>query len=264
MNDILSDLQLWIDHDQRVALATVVNTWGSSPRAVGAKMAMTPGGKITGSVSGGCVEGAVYEAGVQTLQTGAAELLHFGVSDESAFEVGLACGGTIEVFVQPLNSAVFELVRDELAAGRSLAVVTMIRGPQDQLGSLLVYGEGGELYSTLNSDLAGGARYLAQRQLATAVSGISGLSEPERELTFFVDVILPQPVLVMVGGAHIAIALAELARTTGYSTVVVDPRKVFGSPERFPHVDRLIQAWPDEAFLEITPYPKHRGGDAHP
>src|SRR5215216_4433445 len=112
MRDILSDLDQWIvDGHKSIALATVIQTWGSSPRRAGAKMAITPDGKITGSVSGGCVEGAVFDIGVEVLKANRPQLLHFGVADETAWEVGLACGGSIDIFVQPLDPEVFESLR---------------------------------------------------------------------------------------------------------------------------------------------------------
>src|SRR5512134_855850 len=108
MRDILSDLDNWRGENNPIALATVVQTWGSSPRRAGAKMALTPDGKITGSVSGGCVEGAVFEAGVEVLKSNRPQLLHFGVADETAWEVGLACGGSIDIFVKPLETEFFD------------------------------------------------------------------------------------------------------------------------------------------------------------
>src|SRR5215208_7493120 len=112
MRDILSDLEKWDAGESRsIALATVIQTWGSSPRRAGAKMAITPDGKITGSVSGGCVEGAVFEAGVEVLKSNRPQLLHFGVADETAWEVGLACGGSIDIFIKPLDPEVFESLR---------------------------------------------------------------------------------------------------------------------------------------------------------
>jgi len=106
MRDILQDLDRWFEEDKTVALATVIQTWGSSPRRVGAKMAVTAAGEIAGSVSGGCVEGAVAETALMVLKTGQPQLLHFGVSDETAWEVGLACGGQIDVFVNLLDRIV--------------------------------------------------------------------------------------------------------------------------------------------------------------
>jgi xanthine/CO dehydrogenase XdhC/CoxF family maturation factor len=114
MRDILPDIDAWLAEGKQVAIATVVGTWGSSPRREGAKMAVTPDGGICGSVSGGCVEGAVFEAALHSLRSGRPQLLHFGVADESAWEVGLACGGSIDVFVKPLDPQVFGSLRSVL------------------------------------------------------------------------------------------------------------------------------------------------------
>jgi len=103
MKEILADLEAWQARGDKIAVATVIQTWGSSPRAPGAKMAINQKGEMIGSVSGGCVEGAVVEEAIRVLKTGRPKLLHFGVADENAWEVGLACGGTIEVFVERLD-----------------------------------------------------------------------------------------------------------------------------------------------------------------
>src|SRR5512134_102909 len=103
MKEILNDLDRWIKAGKAVAIGTVIQTWGSAPRGVGAKMGISNAGEISGSVSGGCVEGAVVEAGLEVLETGIPQLLHFGVADETAWEVGLACGGTIDIFVNRLD-----------------------------------------------------------------------------------------------------------------------------------------------------------------
>src|SRR5262245_45879032 len=114
MRDILYDLDNWRSENEPIALATVIQTWGSSPRRAGAKMALTSDGKITGSVSGGCVEGAVFDTGVEVLKKNRPQLLHFGVADETAWEVGLACGGSIDIFVNPLQSKFYEAMRSVL------------------------------------------------------------------------------------------------------------------------------------------------------
>lgn len=103
MKEILADIEAWQTRGDKIAIATVINTWGSSPRAPGSKMAVNQKGEMIGSVSGGCVEGAVVEEAVRVIKTGRPRLLHFGVADENAWEVGLACGGTIEVFVERLD-----------------------------------------------------------------------------------------------------------------------------------------------------------------
>lgn len=251
MREVLNDVDRWrAESEEPIALATVVQTWGSAPRKVGAKMALMADGAISGSVSGGCVEGAVFEAGTETLETGRPQLLHFGVADETAWEVGLACGGTIEVFVEPLQTAVYDFLHTLITKDQAGASVTVIGGPQERLGQKLTLSRDGRVLGTLGPNLDPQAIELAQKARHPHRVSLSD------EIELFIDVMRPAPTLVMVGGVHIAIALTSIAKTLGYNTVVVDPRRAFGSKERFPHVDRLIQAWPDKAFAEIELTPE--------
>ncbi|MCH7664010.1 MAG: XdhC family protein [Chloroflexi bacterium] len=253
MRDILADLERWRKEEKQIALATVVDTWGSAPRAVGAKMALTPDEEITGSVSGGCVEGAVYQAGVEALESGKAQLLHYGVADETAWEVGLACGGKIEIFVQPLSTDMYDQLQQGLAASRPMAFVNVIQGPEALLGKGMLVVQGEESYGSMSESLHPQALLLAREALANGVSKRVMLpTEDEGPLELFIDVIPAPPNLVMVGGVHIAIALAKLARVMDYQTIVVDPRRSFGNPDRFPEVGELIQEWPNEAFSHIA------------
>ena len=252
MREVIADIRRWRNEGEQVALATVVETWGSAPRGVGAKMALTPSGKIAGSVSGGCVEGAVFEAGTQTLDEGRAQLLSFGVADETAWDVGLACGGHIDVFVEPLGDAVLEHARNWIANDLSGAVVTMINGPESLLGKKVFVSADGTRQESIDPRLDEEIASLALESLAAGRSGRFASSLPGQEVEFFVDAILPAPTLVAVGGAHISIALTAIARAAGYRTIVIDPRRAFGSAERFPHVDRLIQEWPDEALKDFA------------
>src|ERR1044071_9668439 len=134
MRDILSDLNNWQAKQKQIAIATVIQTWGSSPRRAGAKMALTPDGNITGSVSGGCVEGAVFDAGMEVLKSNHPQLLHFGVAGETAWEVGLACGGSIDIFVKPLDMEIFSPLRSTLVDEKSAVLVTVVSGPEELLG----------------------------------------------------------------------------------------------------------------------------------
>ena len=249
MRDILPDLEKWnAGENKSVALATVIQTWGSSPRRAGAKMAMTPDGKITGSVSGGCVEGAVFDTGVEVLKTNRPRLLHFGVADETAWEVGLACGGSIDIFVEPLNPDLFRSLRNVLVDERPAVLVTLVRGPDEILGREILVREDGSHTGTINERLDPIALEKAREIL---LSGESRRVQLDEEVEVFVEVILPPPTLIAVGGVHITIALMALAKTLGYRTVVIDPRSAFGNEARFPNVDRLIQLWPQEAFQQI-------------
>ena len=251
MRDILPEVTAWLQNQEPVALATVIHTWGSSPRPAGAKMALTADGKLAGSVSGGCVEAAVFESGVEVIQTGRPQLLKFGVTDETAWGVGLACGGQIEVFVRPLDPHFFAALQAEILAQRPYCVASIVSGPLDLLGGeLLIHENGvsGSLDERLKADLISRALQAVGQGRSQRLS----FDWQGETLQVFVEVVKSPPTLVIVGGVHIAIALATLAKNLGYATVVVDPRRAFGSPERFPHVDRLIQAWPQDAFAQLS------------
>jgi xanthine dehydrogenase accessory factor len=247
MRDILEDVEGFRSTEEAVALATVIETWGSAPRTVGAKMAVTAGGMIAGSVSGGCVEAAVVEAAREVLRSGRPRLLHFGVADDDAWSVGLACGGAIEVFVAPLDPVTYEPLREALIRDQAAAMVTVVAGSEDLLGRKLLLRDDGERFGSLGGVLDAPAAAAARTALSDGQCRRLSLAPVE----VFVQPYLPAPTLVMVGGVHIAIALTSLAKALGWRTVVVDPRKAFGSELRFSHADKLLHAWPDDALAEI-------------
>jgi len=248
MRDILADLDKWRAENKSIAIATVIQTWGSSPRRAGAKMALTPDGNIAGSVSGGCVEGAVFDTGVDVLKANRPRLLHFGVADETAWEVGLACGGSIDIFVKPLDSEIFEALRATLLDEESAVLVTVIKGSDEILGHEMLVRQDGTTTGTIRDESNEQVMKLAAETLTQGHSRRVMLNE---DMEVFMEVILPPPILIAVGGVHITIALTALAKTLGYRTIVVDPRRAFGNETRFPHVDQLVQLWPDEAFQQI-------------
>ena len=231
-----------------MALATVIQTWGSAPRRVGSKMAVTADGQFAGSVSGGCVENAVIEAALDSIQTDRARLLHFGVADETAWEVGLACGGSLDIFVQPLEGSFFPVLRAAWADETPSVHITVIRGSEHLLAREILVREDGTVTGTLGHHRQQKAVELARDVLLRGKSERVMLDE---ETELFLALISPPPTLIAVGGVHITIALMSLAKTLGFRTVVIDPRSVWGSEERFPQVDQLIQAWPDEAFQQL-------------
>ncbi len=248
MNDIIKQVEQWRAAGKDVAIATVIQTWGSSPRQAGAKMGMSPGNLICGSVSGGCVEGAVYEAGIETLASGSPQLLHFGVADETAWEVGLACGGSIDVFVEQLDADMFEFAQNKLAKGLAYGVGTVVRGDAGILGSKLFVGDDGVIHGDLGRWQETGGRE-ARKALH---AGKTRRVQLDDETELFIDIHRPAPTLIIVGGAHTAIHLAAFAKELGYQTILIDPRRAFGSQERFPHVDKLLQLWPPQAFEQLT------------
>lgn len=248
MRDILSDLDRWQKEGKSIALATVVQTWGSAPRRVGSKMGLASDGQFCGSVSGGCVENAVIEAGLESLKTGHPQLLHFGVADETAWDVGLACGGSIEVFVKPLDKTFFEELRSIMDGDQQAVAVTVIHGPDDILGREMLIHADGRVMGALADYWHEKALHLANETFAKGESQRATLDD---QTEIFLEFISPPPTFIAVGGVHITVALMALAKTLGYRTVVIDPRGAWGNADRFPNVDQLIQAWPDEAFEQI-------------
>ncbi len=264
MREIIQDVLAWSAAGESVAVATVIETWGSAPRAAGAKMALTPTHKIAGSVSGGCVEGAVFEAGVQTLATGQPQLLRYGVADKTAFEsIGLACGGTIEIFVEPLSPALRHLWQRAVVEDCAIVTATVIAGPVDLIGCKLMLDAAGAItvdarirFDVIAPDLL----VAVQAALRDGVSRRIDLPLPptlpsgEGRIEVFIDVTLPRPTLIIVGAVHIAIALTTMAKALGYRVVIVDPRVTFANGERFPHADQLVVEHPRRAFesLPIT------------
>src|SRR4029077_3050775 len=198
-------------------LATVIETWGSSPRPLGSKMVVTRSGKMAGSVSNGCIEGAVFDEAQKVLQSGTPKVAAFGVANDVAFEVGLACGGHIEVFVQPLAPA------------------------HRQLIAMLQKNEA----ATVRTNLVTGEVELMK-------GAPPGSELAHRDGDIFVEPVRRPAHLIIVGAIHIAIPLHRLAKLMGYRVTVVDARSKFATKERFPEADELIVAWPDEAMAKLT------------
>lgn len=212
----------WHRAGEGAALATVIETWGSAPRPVGSQLAVSGAGRMAGSVSGGCVEGAVVEEAMAALKDGRSRLLTFGVSDEDAFAVGLACGGTIRVMVEPVGGSLavgdLETVTEARARRRPLAVLTNLESWAKRL-------------SPPTEALA--ARFRADQ------SGVEGAE--------FVAIHNPPLRMILVGAVHIAQALVPMARSCGYDCLIVDPRGAFATEDRFPG-HRISTDWPDAAL----------------
>jgi xanthine dehydrogenase accessory factor len=221
----------WVREGRGAALATVVETWGSAPRAVGSQLVVSGQGQIMGSVSGGCVEGAVVDEGLQALTDGRPRLLTFGVADETAFAVGLACGGTIRVLVEPVDVGQ-GMPADMLAA---LVAARAARRPV----AYQVHPDTHARRLTPGDDPAVAVRMRADR---------SGLEEDGT----FTAIHNPPLRMIVVGAVHIAQPLVTMARACGYDPTLIDPRGAFGSAERFPG-ERIVEDWPDEAMAALAP-----------
>lgn len=216
----------WHREGRGAALATVIETWGSAPRQAGSQLAISGGGEIMGSVSGGCVEGAVVVEAQEALADGTPRVLTFGVADETAFEVGLACGGTIRILVEPVGT------------GRGLPVAMLETLVAHRAARQPVaYGVRPDLWERrliLPDDAAMQDRFRADR---------SGLEEDGD----FIAIFNPPLRMLVVGAVHIAQALLPMARLAGYDPVLIDPREAFGSSGRFPG-EVIVHDWPDEAL----------------
>jgi xanthine dehydrogenase accessory factor len=247
MRDLLSDYDRLTAAGRPFGRAVVTSVWGSAPRAEGASMLATDDGVIAGSVSGGCVEAAAAAEIKMALERGTPRLVTFGVSDERAWEVGLACGGTIKIFVEPT-------VRAEVLAAA--------RGPGGEVVATVVEGEGigasvrvfddGRMEGDLGPRIARDpVREAAIASLQRENSRTLEVQSPGGSASVFLEVFPRQPRLVIFGGVHIAVALVPLARMLGYRTIVADGRQGFLTRERFPDADELILAWPEQAFASI-------------
>jgi xanthine dehydrogenase accessory factor len=223
----------WHRSGRGAALATVVETWGSAPRPVGSQLVVSAAGEIMGSVSGGCVEGAVVAEAVEALADGRPRLLSFGVSDDDAFAVGLACGGKISVLVEPVGAAVPEPMLADLVAAHAARQVVAYVTRADGSGRRLTAGPGDALEAAIAT------RMRADR---------SGMEEDGS----FIAIHNPPLRMIVVGAVHIAQPLVAMARLCGYDPVLIDPRGSFGAAHRFPG-ERIVEDWPDEAMAALAP-----------
>jgi len=263
MRELLETIEVWRRDGVAVGRAVVVRTFGSAPRPEGAVLVEAADGRLAGSVSGGCVEGAAVEQIERARRDGLARVIRYGISDEQAWDVGLACGGTIDVLVEPW-------VRDEILGaagipgGAAVAILLPADAPAAELAphepgagerpapALIIRADGAILEGTLGDPGADATVAEAARSaLAAGRSGIVEVPVGDAVRQVFIEVYPARPRLVVVGAVQVAIPLVEIARIVGYETVVIDGRAAFATPERFPGVDRLIVGWPDEVADEI-------------
>lgn len=304
MREVREDVQRWFDEGKKIALAQVTKTWGSSPRVPGSIMAISEDGRLSGSVSGGCIEGAVAQVAMECATGHLSSLEKFHASTRRAQEVGLSCGGNIEVFVSALDEALFSLENALLdvdceyvrltaietvetasegnqASPLPLSSVVALEGGTSPVGISVIVAAPATIAEALNSltlhqreslavlkseddsfwgvvpSFASASEVCDGFVLAAATQAWNRpLSEDTGhvfagKIDWFFARITPKPQLICIGGVHIAIRLCEIAHVLGFRTIVIDPRRVFATGERFPGVDELIHAWPQEAFKTI-------------
>jgi xanthine dehydrogenase accessory factor len=223
MRDILPTLARWRADGRRAAIATVVERRGSAPRDPGASLALSDRGEIAGSVTGGCVEPAVLLEAEEVLAGASARIREYGITDDAALEVGLACGGTVAILIAELDLSLVPALDEAVAADRSVDLAVAVSGTA-----------------------LGTHRLLAS---PTAASGESGLARLDGE-TFFVHALRPRPALYVFGAIDHAAALTRVGKLLGYRVTVCDARAAFVTPERFPDADELVVEWPDRFLAE--------------
>ncbi|MFI8193241.1 XdhC family protein [Streptomyces sp. NPDC085946] len=255
MLDIAGELHRWLTEGREFAVATVVSVGGSAPRGPGAALAVDRDGTAVGSVSGGCVEGAVYELCVQALEDGETRVERFGFSDEDAFAVGLTCGGVIDVLVSPVRAhgPVRPVLRAALSAvvrGEPGALARVVRGPAELLGGTVFVradgsreggvGGGPELDRTAAAE----ARALLDAGRTGTVELAADGSRCPGGLTLLVESSVPPPRMIVFGAIDFAAALVRAGKFLGYHVTVCDARPVFATPARFPEADEVVVDWP--------------------
>jgi len=254
MRDVLPELERWHREGKPIAIASVISIVGSAPRGVGATLALTAAGDIAGSVSGGCVEPAVIEVGLKTLRTGQPKLLSYGITEEQNVEqIGLSCGGQIEVFVERLAN--LEPLAATLKAQQPIVRAVVINAPAESDAtpgaSMLIPEQGAVTGSSGDPALDDAVATRARDLLREGESAMATVEIAEKAAQSFFAVYPPEPTLVIVGAGHITIPLTRLAKTLDYHVTVIDPREAFATRERIPDADDLLLEWPDEALAHL-------------
>jgi xanthine dehydrogenase accessory factor len=263
VRDILDQIGKWWHAGETFGLATVVQTFSSAPREPGAALAVSASGEVVGSVSGGCVEGAVYDLSGEVSASGHAVLRRYGVSDDTAFSVGLTCGGIIDIFVEPVSwdsYPMFGVIAEAVRAQQPVAVATVIAGPgqvgarrviwpadrsPDEAGSL---GSGDRLDQAVDDDARG---MLAQGLTGVRRYGPDGERRRD-ELSVFVQSFAPAPTMLVFGAIDFAAAVARIGKFLGYRVTVCDARPVFATSARFPDADEVITDWPHRYLAGVS------------
>ncbi|MGI8333953.1 XdhC family protein [Actinomadura scrupuli] len=263
MRDVLDDIAKWYASGETFGLATVVNTFRSAPRPPGAAMAVSPGGEVVGSVSGGCVEGAVYDLAQEVMSSGVPVIQRYGVSDDDAFSVGLTCGGILDVLVEPVGPRTFPQFAEVVASitrREPVAVATVVAGPgavgarrviwPSRAAGSLAPGEphAARLDAAVDDDVRG---MLAQGLTGQRHYGRRGERRLD-ELAVFVHAFAPTPRMLVFGAIDFAAAMARAGKFLGYHVTVCDARPVFATVKRFPEADEVVVKWPHKFLDEVA------------
>lgn len=239
-------IQTWQAQQHAIAIATVIQTWGSSPRRAGAKMIINDALDIGGSVSGGCVEADVAAQALDVLAEGQPRLLQYQVSDETAWGVGLACGGDIAIWLEPLDQAWWAAISQHHEVRH---VSVSVLSAEHATSKALFDAEGAPLYQS--ADFPPTLCEALRVQVPTIISTQTARRQTLEGYDLLIDVHHPPPRLIIIGGAHVAQALHHIAKTLGFRVWVIDPRKAFATPTRFPDADAIVHLYPDVALANV-------------
>jgi len=252
MIEILTDLDRWLQENEETALATLVRVRGSAPRLPGARLCMTRSGRMAGSVSGGCVENDVFERAMQVLDSGQPAVASYGISDELGFEVGLSCGGSIDVLIEPFSTdETWEALRQAVEGQRPAAFAIGL-APAALLGRKLAVLGDDDVVGSIDPDLDEQVSVEGRQLLLEGATRVLTLPWRGEEASIFIEAFSPPPRLIIVGATHTAIPLCRMAKELGFRVNVIDARSMFATRERFPEADELVRAWPDKALDEAT------------
>lgn len=247
MREILADLDRWQGAGEELALATLVSVKRSAPRLPGARLLMTRGGAMAGSVSGGCVETDVYERALRVLDSGEPAVAEYGIADEMGFEVGLSCGGTIEVLIERFAAdEAWTSAREAVEGGQPCALATGLR-PASLMGRRLAVTADGKMVGDIEPGLDGA---IMGESRGLMLEGGWRIVE-SGESAAFVEGYGPPPRLLIVGATQVGISLSRLAKELGFLVTVMDARSVLATEERFPEADEIVRERPERA-LEAT------------
>ncbi len=255
MIDLFDNIENFLKKGKRFAVATVIQTWGSAPRPIGSAMIVSEDLEMAGSVSGGCVEGAISRAVPEVLKTNKSKRLGFGVIDEEAWAVGLSCGGQIQVFIEPFlannDPKMWSILRGRLLENKGVVLLTKLH--EEESEHILVIPD--DIDGVTSSHSVNGAlqNFLLQNALRAYKERKTQTLETSDGSTWFLQVFATKAKLVIIGAAHITVDLVHLGQYFGFETIVIDPRGIFAEKTQFPTPpDQLFVDWPAEILPDLT------------
>ncbi len=252
--EIFNQLVKWLEEGKKVALATVIQKKGSALRIVGSKMGVSSEMEMVGSVSGGCVEGAVVQEALKVMRSERIAVVDYGISDDEAWSVGLACGGQVKILLQPVikknkrgfNLKILKKILELKASDRTFCLLTGISERTKEDKAIMIDGKvfmPNTIPHWIDSALIEKLKFLERTEASEIIKTNSG--------EIFADFYFSKPRIIIIGAVHIAQSLVKMARICGFTTVVIDPRRAFASPDRFQDVDEILVMWPTEGLEKI-------------